>query len=187
VRGEVPEEVRRVLLVGFMGSGKTRVGRLLARRLGWPFRDFDEEIVARQGLSIPEIFRQHGEGAFREMEARVGAELLLEEQVVLASGGGWPVGPGRLEELPHGTLSVWLKVPLLEALERARMEGATRPLLQVEDPLQAAERLLETREAYYRRARVALDTHGAEPEDLARQIEELVNLRGRGKTSAPST
>ena len=99
-------EVKRVLLVGFMASGKTRVGRLLAHRLGWSFRDFDSEIVSREGLSISEIFRQHGEGSFREMEARIGSELLGEDHVVLASGGGWPTGPGRMEDLPEGTLSV---------------------------------------------------------------------------------
>ena len=102
--------IRRVLLVGFMGSGKTQVGQALARRLGWQFRDFDQEVRFRVGLPIPEIFRQHGEARFREMEAAVGAELLKEEDVVLASGGGWPAGPTRMEALPPGTLSVWLKV-----------------------------------------------------------------------------
>ena len=68
------EPYRRVVLVGFMGSGKTQVGQALARRLGWPFRDFDREIEGRLGLSIPEVFRQHGEELFREMEGQIGSE-----------------------------------------------------------------------------------------------------------------
>lgn len=86
--------IRRLLLVGFMGSGKTLVGQALARRLGWGFRDFDQEVKIRSGLPIPEIFRQHGEGHFREMEAQVGQEVLLDESVVLASGGGVAHGSG---------------------------------------------------------------------------------------------
>jgi shikimate kinase len=174
--------VRRVLLVGFMGSGKTRVGQALARRLGWVFRDFDQEIGSRLGLPIPEIFRQHGEAGFREMEHRVGAELLREVEVVLACGGGWPAALGRMEELAPDTFSVWLRVSAEEAVRRIRQEGPTRPLLAVDDPLARARELLARREAWYRMAEVALETEATEPEDLARRIEDLVNRRGRGGT-----
>ena len=93
----------RVLLVGFMGSGKTRVGELLADRLSWAFQDFDRESESRLGLPIAEIFRQHGESFFRAEEKRVGEELLKGQQVVLASGGGWPIAPGRLTRRGEGT------------------------------------------------------------------------------------
>jgi shikimate kinase len=167
----------RVLLVGFMGSGKTRVGQILARRLGWTFRDFDQEVRGRVGLPIPEIFRQHGEGFFREAEERVGAELLRECRVVLASGGGWPAALGRMESLGPDTLSVWLQVSPEVAVRRALEEGPTRPILAVRDPVARARALLSQREPYYALARVVLDSDETEPEVLATTIEELV-IRG---------
>ncbi len=176
--------IKRILLVGFMGSGKTAVGQALARRLSWSFRDFDQEIGSRLGLPIPKIFLHHGEDFFREMEERVGAELLLEEEVVLASGGGWPVALGRMETLPPGTLSVWLQVSAEEALRRVRKQGPTRPLLAVSDPLARARELLHSREAYYRKAELAVDSRRGSPEELARTIHRLLDEAGAG-TVAP--
>jgi shikimate kinase len=172
--------IRRVLLVGFMGSGKTLVGQALARRLGWGFRDFDQEVKIRTGLPIPEIFRQHGEAHFREMERQIGQEALSMESVVLASGGGWPVALRRLEELPVGTLSVWLTVTAEEAVRRVRKDGPTRPLLAVDEPLSRAQELLSAREIFYQKADVALDSQDRDPDELARRIEELMNESGRG-------
>ncbi|MDX1568450.1 MAG: shikimate kinase, partial [Longimicrobiales bacterium] len=100
----------RIVLVGFMASGKTSVGRELARLLGWDFVDFDEEIEAEAGAPIPEIFSEQGEPAFRELEERVGRRLLELEGAVLATGGGWGAVEGRLEDLPGGTFSVWLRI-----------------------------------------------------------------------------
>ncbi len=176
-----------MLLVGFMGSGKTLVGQALAERLGWAFRDFDQEIRSRMGLPIPQIFRQHGEESFREMEGRVGTELLQVENAVLASGGGWPSGLGRMEELPAGTFSVWLRVSPEEAVRRVRQEGPTRPLLAVPDPLGKARELLAEREPWYSKADVALDSGGGGPEELAGQIEDLMNRRGWNRTPPTST
>jgi len=165
-----------------MGSGKTQVGQLLARGLGWSFRDFDREICAQVGLPIPEIFRQHGEGFFRAREEEIGNELLSEREVVLASGGGWPAVRGRMESLGGDTFSVWLKVTAEEAVRRVRMEGHTRPLLEVADPLERARVLLSEREPYYGQAHVAVDSTAAEPEELAHMIEDLMNEKGRDLT-----
>jgi len=178
--------IRRILLVGFMGSGKTVVGQSLARRLGWGFRDFDQEVKIRAGLPIPEIFRQHGEGHFRELESRVGQEVLQAESVVLASGGGWPTLLGRMEELPLGTLSVWLVVSPEEAVRRVSEEGPTRPLLAVEDPLGRARELLAEREVHYRKADLSIGSKDGNPDELARRIEELMNESGRGRLSSTS-
>jgi shikimate kinase len=178
--------IRRILLVGFMGSGKTLVGQALARRLGWVFRDFDQEVRFRVGLPIPEIFRQHGEAHFRDMEREVGAELLREERVVLASGGGWPAEVGRMDALPEGTLSIWLKVTPEEAVRRVREEGPTRPLLAVPDPVARARALLAERERFYEKADVALDSLGGSPEELARSIEEIMSSTGRGRAPSAS-
>jgi shikimate kinase len=167
-----------VLLVGFMGSGKTRVGRLLSERLDWSFRDFDQEIGLRQGLSIPEIFRQHGEEYFRNLEETVGRELLLGRRVVLASGGGWPAAQGRMDALGPETLSVWLRVAPEEAVRRIRKDGPLRPLLAVSDPVGRAKLLLREREPFYAKAEVTLDSEGAGVEHLAEQIEHLMHERG---------
>ncbi len=80
--------LRRVVLTGFMGSGKTSVGRLLAARLGWAFVDLDDRIAAREGMSVPKIFATRGEAAFRAAESAALAEALQAEQLVLALGGG---------------------------------------------------------------------------------------------------
>ncbi len=171
--------VRRILLVGFMGSGKTVVGRELARLLGWSFLDFDEEIAHRVGLSIPEVFRQHGEPFFREVEAEVGRELLARERVVLASGGGWPAAPGRMETLGKDTLSVWLVVSPGEAVRRSRRQGGGRPLLEGPGVLAEARRLLEEREPAYRLAELHLPTEGAAPDEIAREIVHHLETENR--------
>src|SRR5688572_10409385 len=95
-------EWERVVLVGFMGSGKTTVGRQLATRLGWTFVDLDDEVEARAGMSVDELFRTRGEPAFRLLESEAGAAVLARKAIVLAPGGGWALASGRMEELPAG-------------------------------------------------------------------------------------
>jgi shikimate kinase len=165
----------RVLLVGFMASGKSTVGREVARRLGWTFLDFDEEIERRRGSSISEIFATEGEAAFRELEARVGVDALRRSDIVLSSGGGWPVPEGRMESLPEGTLSVWLQVDPRTAVERARAQGNSRPLLQGPDAEVSARALSTERESAYARARLHLDTIRTSPETLALAIVDRVH------------
>lgn len=160
--------------MGFMASGKTSVGRVLARFLGWGFVDFDEEIEAAAGATIPEIFSEEGEPAFRELEERVGRRLLEMENVVLATGGGWGAAPGRLKELPEGTLSVWLKIGPEAAVRRAGRQDLDRPLLAVDDPVGRARELLARREPRYREADLTLDADAASPEELARAIENFL-------------
>src|SRR5687768_9084397 len=89
---------QRVVLVGFMGSGKTTVGRQLASRLGWTFVDLDDEVEARAGMSVDELFRARGEAGFRALESEAGAAALGRSATVLAPGGGWSLAPGRMEE-----------------------------------------------------------------------------------------
>lgn len=101
---------RRVVLLGFMGSGKTAIGRSLAARLRWRHLDLDSEIVRRKGVSIAEIFAAEGEAAFRALEVAVTPEVARLDRVVISPGGGWITNPGLLESLPTDTLTVWLKV-----------------------------------------------------------------------------
>jgi len=169
-----PGPLDRVLLVGFMGSGKTSAGRLVADRLGWRFVDFDDEIVSEAGASIPEIFRGEGEPAFRVREAAVAERLLGEKHVVLASGGGWGAVPGRLTGLPSGTESFWLRVTAPTVIERAAREPGSRPLLDRGDALEEAARLLAERDPVYRQARWTVDTERSAVEDVAAQILEIL-------------
>lgn len=167
-----PSGHKRILLVGFMGSGKSTVASLLASHLGWTFLDFDVEIERRTGATVAEIFRQRGEGYFRALEGEVGSELLEAERAVLASGGGWPVPAGRMEGLGMDTLSVWLSLDAATAVERATSGGSVRPLLQGPDPVRRAEILLNERRARYRLARVHLDAGRSSPGELVEQVLE---------------
>ena len=163
---------QRVVLVGFMGSGKSTVGRVLAARLGWTFVDLDEEVEARAAASVEELFRTRGEEAFRALERDAGTAALTRTATVLAPGGGWSLAPGRWEALPAGTFTVWLKVTPETAVRRATGHGRVRPLLAGPDPVARARELLSQREAVYGRARLHLDAERASPSALADAIVE---------------
>lgn len=165
------EPVERILLVGFMASGKSSVGRLLARELGWRFLDFDDEVERRAGRTIPALFQEEGEEVFRRWEADVGRELLGRRRAVLASGGGWPCVEGRLESLDSATVTVWLQVDGVTAVERATQDGGTRPLLSTPDPGARAAELLEARRRFYARAEIHVDTRNRLPARIAREIQ----------------
>jgi shikimate kinase len=163
--------IGRVVLVGFMASGKSTVGRRLAERLGWTFVDFDDEIERRTGRAVSQIFADDGEARFRDLEAALTSELAGMDSAVLAPGGGWITQPELLQRLAPGTLLVWLRISPPEAVERAATSGAHRPLLDGADPLAKAERLLRAREPYYRLADLVIDVDGRAPDSIAAEIE----------------
>ncbi|MBI3666870.1 MAG: shikimate kinase, partial [Acidobacteria bacterium] len=141
-----------ICLVGYMGCGKSTIGRLLAARLGWTFVDLDEEVERRSGLAIPVIFEQGGEKRFRELEH----EALLEQLSlarrgrarVLALGGGAFVNPKNRHHMENDGISIWLDCPLARLRQRVEAESH-RPLAR--DPEQF-ERLYQERLPYYRDA-----------------------------------
>lgn len=160
---------RRIVLVGFMGAGKTTVGRELARQLGWRFEDIDARLEARTGTSIAALFRQ-GEAAFRAEERREARSLALLTHCVIAAGGGAFAEPATREALCRGALSVWLRCDLDTLLGRIPLDGS-RP--------KAADRatmrqLLDQREPSYRLADLAVDTAGLPPEEVARRIRGVL-------------
>ena len=159
-----------VLLVGFMGSGKSTVGRALAVRLGWRLVDVDRRVEERAGSTVEEIFRDRGEEAFRRLEAEETRRALEGGGRVVATGGGWAAREGRLAEVPDDVLTVWLRVGVETALDRARRDPTVRPLLRGEDAAERARALLERRRPFYRRAELHLDTEGREPEEIAGEI-----------------
>ncbi len=167
---EPAEPVRRVVLIGFMGAGKSTVGALLARSIGWDFVDLDDEVARREGMPVHEIIGQRGVASFRRAESRVGRELLRCQDAVIAVGGGWPAQPGHMDMLGPGTVSVWLRVRTRTALGRIAASRTPRPLLQVDDPPAMAEDLLRTRTPHYRLGSIAVDTDDREPKDVVVEI-----------------
>lgn len=170
--------VSRIVLVGFMGAGKSTVGRALAERLGWRFVDADDAVEEAAGLPVPEIFRRHGEDVFRRWEAETVHELLVHRHLVVATGGGWAAGEGRLTDLPEGTVSVWLRVSAEEAVRRTRDDVVERPLLGGDDPVGRARALLGARTARYEEATLGVDTEGRTVDDVTARICRMLAETG---------
>jgi shikimate kinase len=181
--GDAP--IRRVVLVGFMASGKTEVGRILAERLGWAHVDLDRLIEERAGRRVAQIFASDGEAAFRRLEARATAEVAARERLVISPGGGWITNPELLDALGPGTLSVWLRVSPEEAVRRAASAPGERPLLAGADPLAAARRLLEARHRHYSRAALSVDTEGVTAARVADLIQKQIDAAGDRSGAAP--
>jgi shikimate kinase len=171
-------ELKRVVLLGFMGAGKSTVGPILARRLAWEFVDLDAEIERSVRLTIPEIFASRGEAAFRKLEAEVTGRVIERERMVLAPGGGWLANEQVTQRGPAGTVTVWLRVSPEEVLRRVGSRRDDRPLLSVADPEAAVRRLLSEREPLYREADLIVDTDGRTARAVATEIQTSLNLRG---------
>jgi shikimate kinase len=162
-------DIRNLALVGFMGSGKSTVGRLVARELGMTFVDTDELIEQRAGLRIPEIFARHGEAAFRDHERRVLEELVGEAGRVIATGGGLVCQPGNMDLLKTGALVVCLWAAADTIWERVRSQ-THRPLLQVPEPRAEVSRLLAIREPFYRGSDVLVNSGLRSLREVAAQV-----------------
>ena len=162
-----------VYLVGFMGSGKTTVGRLLADRLGWSFVDLDAEIEAEQGLSIAEIFERHGEAYFRSLETEAIRQQARLAQTgwpqVIALGGGAFAQPCNFDLVGHNGVTVWLDCPLAVAWRRVEC-NSDRPLAR--DREKFAE-LYEVRRASYARADFRVDAAAEDPESVVEAVLAL--------------
>lgn len=143
-----------IILIGFSTTGKSRAGRLLAQRLGWAFIDTDTWIVGMANKSIPEIFQEHGEPYFRELERLALEEALMRRQAVIATGGGAVVDPANREKMSERGWVVLLEARPETILQRMRAEDAAsavplRPLLAGADPLQRIIALKTQRQPLY--------------------------------------
>ena len=172
----LPDDVRRIVLTGFMGAGKTTVGRQLAAELGWEFLDLDTLIEQRTGKTVPAIFAEDGEAAFRRIESITLAIALGRKNVVLALGGGTPelITNRLLLEQTPGTLTVYLHAPLDVLTARCLLQegGAERPVLT--NPEEAARRFANRLPHYKRLAGVTVDTTSSNAEETVVLLCERV-------------
>lgn len=152
-----PLRARTITLVGLMGVGKSSVGRRLANALDLPFKDADVEIEAAAGRSIPDIFAEMGEPAFREGERRVITRLLENPPHVLATGGGAFMNDETRALIKERSISVWLKADL-DVLVRRVSRKDSRPLLSGKDPLAVLTELAEKRYPVYAQADIMVET-----------------------------
>jgi shikimate kinase len=163
-----------IIITGFMGTGKTTVGKKLAAALGYDFIDTDELIVARSGQSIEEIFKEKGEPAFREMEAAIARELGEKEGLVIATGGGTMLAADNAAALGKKGRVFCLVATPDEVMERLASDPQIRrPLLDSPNPKERIVALLREREAGYARFR-QLVTSDRSPEELTTLIVEIV-------------
>ncbi|HEU0205004.1 MAG TPA: shikimate kinase [Burkholderiaceae bacterium] len=166
-----------IFLIGMMGAGKSTVGRLLARELGFEFVDCDREIEARSGVSITTIFELEGEAGFRQREAAVLDELTQRTGVVLATGGGAVLREDNRRHLLTRGLVIYLQASADE-LARRTSNDRSRPLLQTADPRARIVELLQHREPLYAAtAHLIFQSAAANPRRLVKKIMEAPEIR----------
>jgi 3-dehydroquinate synthase len=172
------EADRNIVLTGFMGTGKTTVGREVAWRLGRPFVDMDREIEARAGKPVPRIFAEDGEAVFRKMEAELCVELAAERGMVIATGGGALIDPANRAAMAERSTIVCLTCAPEEILHRVRGGGAgERPLLDCGDPRAEIERLLAARRAAYAKIPWQVETTGRSVAEIAAHVIRVAGAR----------
>jgi shikimate kinase len=159
----IPPHLRRLVLTGFMGAGKSTIGRLLAARLAWSFLDLDAHLEARTGATIPQLFERHGEAHFRRLESTALASALGYNNTVLALGGGTPEDLTNrllLEQTP-ATFTIFLDAPFPTLFDRCMLQDLGDPALArpvLADPAAAQLRFQKRHPLYRRLANLTIDT-----------------------------
>ena len=162
--------INRIYLVGFMGSGKTTVGRRLAKKLGWKFIDLDEEVEHSEARTIADIFRESGEAHFRQLERHTLKRISSLQHAVIALGGGTFLDPDNRSVAESTGLTVWLKVSFANVGDRVKIDG-TRPNFTSKEQ---GEKLYLSRDSYYSLAKLHVSTDNVTPETIADKIVEAV-------------
>ena len=162
---------RPIFLIGLPGVGKTTLGRAVSRRLGIPFIDLDEAIVADAGMSVPEIFAAEGEAGFRQRESRI-LSALCHERAIIACGGGTPCVPQNMQLMRRAGTTVWLCAPLQLLAQRIASQPGQRPMFCNTDIDSKLAELYDKRRQHYAKADVQFD---ASRLDSLPQIESSVS------------
>jgi shikimate kinase len=160
-----------IALIGFMGVGKSAVGKALAKKLGKRFVELDSLIERKAGKSIPEIFQEGGEVAFRELEIEVTKEVAREKNLVIACGGGIVLNKINIDRLRKESVIVYLTASLRIILKRIQGGGEGRPLLNTPDRALTIRELLAFRKPFYERAAdIKIDTSRLDVDSVVEQI-----------------
>lgn len=166
-----------LVLIGFMGSGKTTIGYRLARTLGWRFIDTDTEIEKLTGLTITQLFIKHGEIRFRSEEALTVKKVAKLDRTVIATGGGVPLNKENVRLLKNSGILIWLKASPEIVLERIG-HSRNRPLLRANPTLDDIQKLFRKREEYYSAAAdIVIETGGKTHEQVVEEI--LAQVEGK--------
>ncbi len=165
--------MKNLILAGFMGTGKSAVGRLLAERLNRRFVDLDEDIEKREKRPIYQIFKESGEPYFRGIEKEAVKEVSQLKDCIIAVGGGAIVDPENLAAFKKNGIVICLLASVDAILERTK-DNPTRPLLNVPDPRKRVEELLKFRAPYYAKTDYQIDTTDLSVEEVAEKILEIL-------------
>lgn len=165
--------MKNIILTGFMGTGKTAVGRELSRLLNMNLIDVDTEIEKSQRITINEIFKQFGEPKFREIETEMIRKLSERKDVIISTGGGAVLRQENMDVLrKQGVIICLMASP--ETILKRTSRNTNRPLLQVEDPFGKILDLLNFRKPFYEKADIIINTEGKTPLQIAEQIIETI-------------
>ena len=166
----IPAHIKRIVLTGFMGAGKSTIGRLLASRIGWDFLDVDTHLEARTGATIPQLFERHGEPHFRCLESSALASALARTRTVLALGGGAPeeLTNRLLIEQTPATFTIFLDAPFRTLYDRCQLQDIGRPNLA--NPEAAQARFTRRHPLYRRISRLVVNTTGATANETVEAI-----------------
>jgi shikimate kinase len=165
--------MKNIVLTGFMGSGKTKVGRELARILNMKLIDVDTEIEKSQKSSINDIFKNFGESRFREIETEMIKKISANKNAIISTGGGAVLKQKNMDILKKSGIIVCLTATAETILKRTN-NNTERPLLQVKNPMERIKELLNFRKPFYKKADIMIDTEGKTPLRIAEEIIERV-------------
>lgn len=164
-----------IALIGLRGAGKSTLGKMLAKKIGWAFVELNKEIEKQNGLSVAEIIALYGQEGFRRMEQAALAQLLArKELIVLATGGGIVSEPVTFDLVLSSFYTIWLKAKPEEHMGRVRKQGDLRPMADDRSAMQELRTILLSREPLYARASAQVDTSGLDVEEAAKRLADTV-------------
>lgn len=168
--------MKNIVLAGFMGTGKTEVGRELSRILRWKLLDVDSEIEKSQKMTINDIFKRFGEPRFREIEAEIIKIISENKNIIISTGGGAVLREENMQNLRKNGVIICLTATPETILKRTSNNN-DRPLLQVENPLEKIKELLNFRKPFYEKSDMIIDAEGKTPLQIAEEILEKLGCK----------